>query len=49
MKRQKGSKTSEDQEEKMEYLESCGYTCIVAKGALNAEEQTIEFYRKRDK
>ena len=39
MKRQNGGRVSPDQKDWMEYLEQCGYTCIVARGAADALEQ----------
>ena len=43
MKRTKGGSTSAEQKDWMAYLEGCGYTCFVAKGADQAKEMVLGF------
>lgn len=43
MKRKKGSYLSKEQKDMMDYLQSCGYRCIVAKGFEHARAQILDF------
>jgi rhodanese-related sulfurtransferase len=43
MKRIKGGSVSAEQKDWMAYLEVCGYTCVVAKGADQAKEMVLGF------
>lgn len=43
MKRTKGGSLSAEQKEWISYLEGCGYTCFVAKGAAQAKEMVLGF------
>ena len=43
MKRTKGGSVSAEQKDWIAYLERCGYTCVVAKGADQAKEKILGF------
>ena len=43
MKRTKGGSVSAEQKDWIAYLEGCGYTCIVAKGADQAKQMVLGF------
>jgi hypothetical protein len=43
MKRTKGGSVSPEQKDWIAYLEGCGYTCVVAKGADQAKEMVLGF------
>jgi hypothetical protein len=43
MKRIKGGSLSAEQKDWIAYLEGCGYTCFVAKGAAQAKEMVLGF------
>jgi hypothetical protein len=43
MKRVKGGSLSAEQKDWIAYLEGCGYTCMVAKGADQAKEMVLGF------
>ena len=43
MKRTKGGSVSAEQKDWIAYLEGCGYTCVVAKGADQAKEKVLGF------
>ena len=43
MKRTKGGSVSAEQRDWIAYLEGCGYTCMVAKGADQAKEKILGF------
>ena len=43
MKRVKGGSLSAEQKDWIAYLEGCGYTCFVAKGADQAKEMVLGF------
>jgi hypothetical protein len=43
MKRAKGGSVSAEQKDWISYLEACGYTCMVAKGADQAKEKILGF------
>lgn len=43
MKRTKGGSLSAEQKDWIAYLEGCGYTCMVAKGAAHAKEMVLGF------
>lgn len=43
MKRTKGGSVSAEQKDWIAYLENCGYTCMVAKGADQAKEKVLGF------
>ena len=43
MKRTKGGSVSAEQKDWIAYLEGCGYTCIVAKGADQAKQMLLGF------
>jgi hypothetical protein len=43
MKRTKGGSLSAEQKDWIAYLQSCGYTCMVTKGAAQAKEMVLGF------
>jgi len=49
MKRTVGGALSADQKDWIRYLQSCGYHCIVGKGAKDAQDKTMEFKSNANK